>query len=98
VRRSITLSAACGAVFGFLVGLSVPTIAATLLTTMLGSALIIMGASTGAVELAIEDQSWLPQSSTHWVALWLMIAAIGMVIQWTFSRKAADRSGANADE
>ena len=43
IRRSVVLSAVCGAVLGFLIGLAAPTLGASVLTALLGAAMMLGG-------------------------------------------------------
>lgn len=92
VRRSILLSAASGAIFGFLVGLSLTTLSASAVTSMGGSGLVLISGWSLLTSLGFGDQPWMPSSATAWLIIWLAVAFAGLAIQWTIRRKPADSS------
>lgn len=91
VRLTIMLSAACGAILGFLVGIFVPSIAASILTALIGSGLILGGGSMIGLQVGAGDIPFLQVGGVTWLIAWLVLAAAGIVIQWTFRRKRADK-------
>lgn len=92
VRRSILLSAASGAIFGFLVGLSLTTLSAAAVTSMGGSGLVLASGWSLLTSLGFGDQPWMPSSTIAWLIVWLVVALAGLAIQWTIRRKPADSS------
>ncbi len=92
VRRSILLSGASGAIFGFLVGLSLTTLSAAAVTSMGGSGLVLASGWSLLTSLGFGNQPWMPSSTIAWLIVWLVVALAGLAIQWTIRRKPADSS------
>lgn len=92
VRRSLVLSCISGAILGLLIGLSLPGVAASLITALAGSAMILSSGFTALNTIGIAEQSWLPSTATVWLIVWFGASIAGMAIQWTIRRKPADSS------
>jgi len=92
VRRSIVLSAACGAIFGLLLGLSLPAIGAAVATAAAGAALALFSAWALVSGLGLGEGPWIPGSTGAWIITWGALTAAGMAIQWTFRPRTADSS------
>jgi len=91
IQRTIMLSAACGAILGFFIGLTIPAIAASVLTALSGAGLMVGGGSMAAHQLGVEDLPVLQAGPMTWLAAWLILAAVGVAVQWTFRGKRADK-------
>ncbi|MHC5113386.1 MAG: hypothetical protein ACYTGP_03030, partial [Planctomycetota bacterium] len=90
----IAVSAAAGAVTGILFAALAPTISSSLVTAFGGSLMWLAGlrlivAGTGLTGL----EKLMPAGTGYTLVLWLIIALIGVAIQWTFRAKEADTSG-----
>lgn len=92
VRRSILLSAACGAIFGLLLGLSLPAASASIITAIIGSGLILMGSGALLVQVVGPEASWLPRSPGNWLAIWAGASLAGVGFQWMIRARPADTS------
>lgn len=92
MRTNLLLSAAVGALLGLLVGALAPTVSASVASAGAGSAICVVAGSIIAARLGAGENDWLPSSSGAWLLLWLVIAIIGLAIQWTTRPKTVDNS------
>lgn len=93
VRRSVVLSAASGAILGLLIGLSLPGIAASLLTAMVGSAAVLFSGWSIITSLHGGVPGWMPSGPGVWVIVWVAMSVAGLALQWTIRREPADKTG-----
>lgn len=90
LQPTLAASAVLGVFLGIIVGLLVPSIAATAITSMGGSALWLSGAHLLAVRFGMADAGWMPATSARWLLVWLITSLLGIGLQWIFrTRKAA---------
>jgi len=92
VRRSVVLSASSGAILGLLIGLSLPGIAASILTAWVGSGVALFSAWSVATSLQGESPGWMPSSPGVWFIVWAAMSVAGIVLQWTIRSKPADKA------
>ncbi|MCP3905129.1 MAG: sigma-70 non-essential region-containing protein [Planctomycetes bacterium] len=93
-RPTILVSAAAGAVTGVLFAALAPTIASTLVTAFGGSLMWLAGLRALIAAMGVTSvERLLPEGTGYTLVLWLIIALIGVAIQWTFRAKEADTSG-----
>jgi len=92
LRYNLMLSAAVGALLGLLLGALAPTMSASVASSGAGSAICLMTASIIAARLDAAASEWLPNGSGMWLMTWLVVAIIGLVIQWTTRPKPVDKS------
>lgn len=86
-------AAAVGALLGLALGVFTPTSATALMTALLGAALWL-GCGTGlAVRFDVPGVSWLPETWLGWLAMWSVVAVIGLCIQWMHRPQSADMPG-----
>jgi hypothetical protein len=93
VRRSVVLSAASGAILGLLIGLSLPGVAASILTAMVGAGVALFSFWSIATSLQGGPPPWLPRTAGVWVIVWAAMSVIGIALQWTIPSKPDDKSG-----
>ncbi len=93
VRRSIVLSVASGAILGLLIGLALPTIAASILTAMVGAgmALLFSWMLISSFVADAGESAWMPRGATVWFLIWAGLAVAGIALQWTIRRKPVDK-------
>ncbi len=91
LRPTLTVSMIAGAVFGLILGGVAPTLSAVAITALGGSLLWLCGLQIIAVRYGIAERIWIPTTGTSWLTLWLITSFVGVVIQWTFRKRAADK-------
>lgn len=91
LRPTLTLAMVAGAIFGLIVGGLLPTFSGAVITALGGSLLWLCGLQILAVRFGMAEQLWLPSSGTGWLAVWLITSMVGIVIQWTFRKRPADK-------
>jgi hypothetical protein len=92
LRGSLLAAAVAGAMLGFVVGAAAPALSAAAVSALGGSILLLGSAWTIGARLGEGEVPWMPQSATTWTAVWLIIAFLGLAIQWMFRPKRADNS------
>jgi ABC-type multidrug transport system fused ATPase/permease subunit len=92
LRPMLVASAVIGTIAGLLLGIIAPVLGASAVTSFGGSMLWLSGGRVFAAGMGAPD-SWWPQTGTGWFTLWLITATFGLVIQWAFRRRLADKSG-----
>lgn len=96
VRTLLLAAAGAGLFIGFAIGLWLPQQAATALTSLTGSLLVLLGAMPLAASWAGRAPSEV--GPTGWLLLWLAIAAAGWVVQsWRAPRDARSAHRAPTD-
>lgn len=78
----VSLSAALGAAVGALSGLGAPKRSAGAVTAMLGAAMWIPCVVWLAHARDLPGREFLSHRPLGWVIIWLVVAALGIVIQW----------------
>lgn len=93
-RHALRLGALAGAVFGFGIGLMAPLFAASVVTAAAGVALALATGASLAVSHNLPLVDRLPETAPAWAVLWLLLTAIGTLIQCApgDSRKAPCRA------
>jgi hypothetical protein len=90
LRWNLLLSAGIGALLGVLLGALAPGLSASVASAGAGSAICLVSASIVAARLGAAESDWLPTSFGAWLLLWLVIAIIGLAIQWTTRPRPVD--------
>lgn len=86
----LAVSAGLGALCGFLLGLSFPKKVAAAGSAFLGAGLWTPIAVKLIRDFAVPGAGSLPDTARGWLALWLVIAGIGLALQWTVLKPKAD--------
>jgi len=94
LRPVLVGAAVVGALLGVLIGALVPTFSTTVVTAFLGSLLWLTSLRVVAEKLGVAAVVWMPASSTAWLSMWIIIALVGLAIQWTFLSRKADKKSA----
>ena len=92
LRPTLIISAVIGTIAGLLMGIVTPLLGASAVTALGGSMLWLSGGRVMAAGLGA-PASWWPHTASGWFTLWLITAAAGLVIQWAFRRRLADKTG-----
>lgn len=92
LRYNLMLSAAIGALLGLLLGALAPTMSTSVASAGAGSAVCLMTASIVAARFGAGSHEWMPNHPGTWLVLWLVVAVIGLAIQWTTRPKPVDKS------
>ena len=87
----VSLSAIIGALSGLIIGLIMRRFSDCAVTAMVGSATWLCAAVVIAIRAGAPDGPWFPKSTIVWLALWLIVAIIGLTVQWTRQRAPADK-------
>jgi hypothetical protein len=93
LRNNLLLSAAIGALLGLLLGALATNFSASIASAGAGSAICLFAASVCVARLGYAEANWMPNNSTVWLALWTVLAIIGLTIQWTLRPKPVDKAG-----
>ena len=89
-RLVLAIAGALGALAGFLLGLSFPKKVAAIGSAFLGAGIWVPVAARVMDDFSLPGAGALPSSARGWLAVWLLIAAAGMALQWTVLRPKAD--------
>lgn len=85
-RQALRLAALAGAVFGFGLGLMAPLFAASVVTSAAGVGLALATGASLAVAHELPFVDRLPETMPAWAVLWLLLTAIGALLQCAPSR------------
>jgi hypothetical protein len=96
LRPILVGAAIVGGLLGVLIGALVPTFSTTIVTAFLGSLLWLTSLRVIAEKLTVSETIWLPDSGTAWLSTWVLLALIGLGIQWTLLRRKADKPAGSA--
>jgi hypothetical protein len=91
LRPMLLLSAVVGGLTGLIVGLVARRFGDCALTAMLGGAIWVGAANVIALRGGVPDGPWYPKTTIVWMAVWLVVAIIGLSIQWARRPKPADK-------
>jgi uncharacterized protein YcfJ len=90
--RSLVIGASViGAIIGLLLGLILPNTAAIFESALVGAMLIFFAGRTLLREHLPEQTAWLPATPRAMLVTLGLITILGLLIQWTLFRKAADK-------
>jgi hypothetical protein len=92
LKPMMMLSAIVGAITGLIIGLVSRRFSDCAVTAMLGGAVWLGAAYIIALRAGVPDGPWLPKSMIVWLGAWLIIAIIGLGIQWARRGKPADKT------
>jgi hypothetical protein len=79
---------------GLVVGAVASTLSAAAITAVGGSLLWLCGVQVLAIRIGVPEGPWLPSSGSAWLIVWLITSILGVVIQWTFRKRPADKAAA----
>jgi hypothetical protein len=91
LRPMLMLSALVGALTGLIIGLVARRFSDCAVTAMLGAAIWLAAANVIALRSGLPDGPWMPKSFIVWMGLWLIVAIIGLSIQWARRPSPADK-------
>jgi hypothetical protein len=91
LRPTLLVSCVIGGLTGFLAGIVAFKISAAAITSLGGSLLWLAGMQILAIRIEVPDGPWMPTTSSGWLAAWLITSALGVVIQWMFHKRPADK-------
>ncbi len=91
LRPMVLLSAVVGAMTGLIIGFIARRFSDCGVTAMLGAAIWLGAANVIALRAGVPDGPWMPRSTIVWMAVWLIVAIIGLSIQWARRPKPADK-------
>lgn len=86
------VAAVLGGLAGFLLGLSFPAKVAAVGSAFIGAGIWTPIGAKLLRDFAVPGASALPESARGWLALWLIVAAIGLALQWTVLKPKTDKS------
>lgn len=87
----LAVAAAIGALGGFVLGMSFPKKVAAIGSAFLGAGVWTPIAARLMHDYSLPGHTSLPTSARNWLALWLIVAAFGLALQWTVLRPKADK-------
>lgn len=90
-RLILAFAAAIGAIGGFVLGMSFPKKVAAVGSAFLGAGVWAPTAAKIMADFSLPGAASLPTTARGWLALWLILAAVGMALQWTVLRQRADK-------
>jgi hypothetical protein len=91
-RGRLIGAAVVGGVIGLLLGTLAAGLSASLVTSFGGTLMWLTGVWAGASRLGISEEPWLPRGPLMWLVLWVVLAVIGLAIQWTIRPREDDKS------
>jgi hypothetical protein len=92
LRPMIVGAAVLGIIFGVLIGALAPVASASVVTAFGGSLLWLTSLRIALVQFGEPITGWLPRGATALLIIWVVVALIGVTIQWIFRPKPADKS------
>lgn len=91
LRRTLGVTALFGAIAGAVLGLTAPKLSARLISSFNGGCLMLGGVYPVVKHWAPQQMDMLPDTSRGVLAVAGLITALGVIIQWTVSRRPADK-------
>ncbi len=91
-RLVLGVAAVLGGLAGFLLGLSFPKRVAAVGSAFIGAGIWTPVGAKLLRDFSVPGAASLPDSARGWLALWLIIAAIGLALQWTVLKPKTDKS------
>ncbi len=96
IQKTLMAACALGVLSGLLLGLSLPGVTAAAVTAS-GGALLWLTMTIGLLgQVGVPLAGWIPNRPSAWIAIWTLATLIGLLIQWTISRKKSDTSAKRA--
>jgi hypothetical protein len=92
LRPMILGAAVLGILFGVLIGALAPIASASVVTAFGGSLLWLTSLRIALVQFGEPIAGWLPRGATALLIIWVVVALIGVTIQWIFRPKPADKA------
>jgi hypothetical protein len=92
LRPMIVGAAILGIIFGVLIGALAPVASASVVTAFGGSLLWLTSLRIALIQFGEPITGWLPRGATALLIIWVVVALIGVTIQWIFRPKPADKS------
>ncbi|RMH25680.1 MAG: hypothetical protein D6693_08575 [Planctomycetota bacterium] len=89
-RLVLAIAGALGALAGFLLGLSFPKKVAAVGSAFLGAGVWVPVAARVIHDFSLPGAGALPGTARGWLAVWLIVAAAGLALQWTVLKPKAD--------
>lgn len=86
-----------GFALGFLVGMSKPTLVAGFASAFVGAAIWLPSSAYLAHRADLPGLGMLPTNAGFWASAWVVIACIGVGIQWTKRKPSADQRSDDED-
>ena len=90
-RLVLGISGVLGALAGFLLGLSFPKKVAAIGSAFLGAGVWAPTSAKLITDFSLPGANALPETARGWLALWLILSATGLVLQWTVFKRRADK-------
>ncbi len=90
-QRILVLSSLSGALIGLLLGLMWPKHVAAAATSFVGAATWLPAGALLISAHGLPGADLLPSSAKIWLAVWLAVALVGAILQWTALKPRADK-------
>lgn len=90
LRPTMVIAGLAAAMLGFMIGALAATFGAGIVTAMGGAFICLSSGTVLAEHLAGPDQVWIPTGPMAWLITWLVLATLGVAIQFMFKSKPAD--------
>jgi hypothetical protein len=87
----LAVASVLGGLGGFLLGMSFPKKVAAVGASFIGAGLWTPIAAKGMHDFSVPGHGALPSTASGWLALWLIVVAVGLILQWTVLKRKADR-------
>lgn len=92
LKPMVSLSAIVGALSGLIIGLVMRRFSDCAVTALVGAAIWLSAAHVIAIRAGVSpDGPWFPKSTIVWLGAWLVVAIIGLAVQWTRKQSPADK-------
>jgi hypothetical protein len=91
LKPIVSLATIVGALSGLIIGLVARRLGDCAVTAMVGGALWMASAQVIAVRVGAPDGPWLLKSPGTWLGVWLIVAIIGLAVQWMRKPAPADK-------
>lgn len=90
-HKSLLTTTLIGVGIGLLVGFMLPNVTASIETAFIGTIMLFVATRGIFATYSSADMNWLPSKPQHIFITVGLITALGMLLQWTFFRKSADK-------
>jgi hypothetical protein len=91
LRWTVLAAAAVGALLGLVVGAAAPSFSASVVTALGGSVIMLSSGLVLVTHVKIPLTSWMPTTPTALLIWWVVLAVIGLGVQWILRARRADK-------
>jgi hypothetical protein len=91
MRWTVVAAAAVGALLGLVFGAAAPSLSASIVTALGGSVIMLSSGLVLVTHVNIPYTDWMPTTATPLLIWWVVLAVIGLGVQWMLRARRADK-------